>query len=121
MPLYEFEHPETKQRLLVIQKMNDSHEYTDERGVKWNRVFGVPNARIDAEGDPFSERTFLEKTKNFKGTMGDLYDMSRELSEKRAQKRGGKDPIKDKAVKAYEKKTQKPHPLATKKSKKIEI
>jgi hypothetical protein len=121
MPIYEFEHPKTKKRLLVIQKMDDVHEYTDERGVKWSRVFGIPNAKIDADIDPFSERAFMEKTKNFKGSVGDLFDMSRELSEKRAIKRNGKDPVKDKTVTTYEKKTQKAHPLKQDKKKKIEI
>lgn len=120
MPLYEFEHPETKKRTLIIQKMNDVHEYSDELGVKWTRVFSVPNAKVDSNADPFSEQAFMEKTKNFKGKIGDLYDMSRELSEKREKSRGI-DPIKDKVVKAYEKKTQKPHPLKSPKKKVIEI
>jgi hypothetical protein len=120
MPLYEYEHPKTKRRVTVIQKMTDVHEYIED-GVKWNRVFDVPNASIDSQVDPFSEKQFMEKTKNFKGTMGDLWDMSAELSEKRAQKRGGIDPVKDKAVKTYEKKTQKKHPFSVKKKTRIEI
>lgn len=122
MPLYEYQHPNKEEkRVYVIQKMDDVHEYFDENGLKWNRVFGIPNARIDGEIDPFSERAFKEKTKDFKGTIGDLYDMSQELSEKRAKKRGGVDPVKDKSIKDYEKKTKKKHPNATKKKDKIII
>jgi hypothetical protein len=121
MPLYEYEHPNTKERKVLVQKMNDVHEHTDEHGIKWNRIFEAPNARIDGEIDPFSENAFKEKTKNFNGTIGDLYDMSQELSEKRASKRGGIDPIKDKTVKDYEKRTQKKHPNTVKKKDKIVI
>jgi hypothetical protein len=121
MPLYEYEHPKTQERKVLVQKMNDVHEYVDESGIKWARVFGIPNARIDGEIDPFSENAFREKTKNFNGTIGDLYDMSQELSEKRAKKRGGVDPVKDKTIKSYEKKTQKKHPNAIKKKDKIII
>lgn len=121
MPLYEYQHPKTKKKISVIQSMSEPHQYIDELGVKWDRVFSIPNASIDSQIDPFSEQAFKEKTKNFKGTIGDLYDMSKELSEKRAAKRGGTDPIKDKSVKEYEKKTKKKHPTAYKKKDKIII
>ena len=45
-------------------------------------------------------------------TQGDLWDLSGELSRKRAKSRG-KDPIKEKSVSAYERKTGgKAHPHA---------
>ena len=38
-----------------------------------------------------------------------MFDLSKEMSLKR-EKKEGVDPIKNKAVKSYEKKTRKPHP-----------
>ena len=50
-----------------------------------------------------------------KGSVGDMLDYSKELSEKRAEKNGGVDPVKQKYFRNYEKKTGKKH-LADKKS-----
>jgi hypothetical protein len=54
---------------------------------------------------------FAEYTKNHRGTIGDLWDRSAELSEKRS-KIYGKDPVKDKYFKDWSKKRKgKKHPL----------
>ena len=103
MPLYLFEHPETGETIEVVQKMSDPHEYTDKNGVKWARVWQTPNAMIDSDIDPFNQRQWNEKTAKGKGTVGDLWDRSAELSEKR-KKVLGHDPIKDKHFKDYSKK-----------------
>jgi len=103
MPLYTYEHPKTKKQVTIIQKMTDSHEYVDEKGVKWNRVFHVPQAATDTQIDPFSFNDFVKKTNNKKGTVGDLWDISADLSEKRKSK-AGKDAIKEKTISDYEKK-----------------
>ena len=44
----------------------------------------------------------MEYTKNKKGTLGDLWDASREASEKRIKKYG-KDPVKEKHFKKFKK------------------
>ena len=46
-------------------------------------------------------------------TAGDMMDLSKELHHKR-EKIHGHDPVKQKAVTSYEKKTGKPHPLKNK-------
>jgi hypothetical protein len=111
MPLYTFEHPVTKEQVNLVQRMNDTHEYTDETGVKWLRLFAVPQARIDNKIDPFSEKEFVRKTSGKNLKLGDMWDLSAELSAKR-EKVVGKDPVKEKAAAAYYKKTKKKHPLA---------
>lgn len=114
MPLYTYEHPKTKQRKDIFQPMTAVHEYIED-GVKWNRVFDAPNANVNSLSsiDPFSKKDFLDKTRDMKGgTLGDLWDVSAELSAKRAKK-AGKDPIKEKAIKDYERKCHgKKHPHA---------
>lgn len=90
--------------------MNEPHVYS-EGGVEWQRVFTVPTASVDGKVDAFSSTSFVEKTKNKKGTMGDLFDQAREASEKRAQVLG-KDPVKEKSLKEWGKKrNNRVHPL----------
>lgn len=94
MPVYIYQNPKTKKSIEIVQSIHDSHEYYDEKGVKWNRVFTTPQVNTEGtlEAD-CSEKKFAEFTKNKKGTIGDLWDRSKELSEKRA-KIYGEDPIK---------------------------
>ena len=109
MPIYIFQHPTTKEIVEVVQRMNEPHIF-EKDGTLWNRIFVVPAAKTEL--NPFSESDWLAYTKNTKGSMGDLWDKSAELSSIRAKKKGGKDPIKQKAINSYVKKTKKPHPLA---------
>ncbi len=97
-----FRHPETGETKDVFMSMNDEHKFTDEAGTEWERVFTVPQATIDTHVDPFSARKFLDKTAN-KGSVGDLWDRSKELSMKREEKRDGVDPIKKKFFADYTK------------------
>lgn len=110
MPEYSFKHPKTKEIKTLIQKMSDKHEFVDDNGVRWERVFEVPNASIDTEIDPFSLQDFKEKTNNKRGNVGNLWDLSKELSEKRI-KLSGKDKVKEKTIQDYRKKCKgKRHP-----------
>jgi|TARA_R100000808_G_C2097551_1_gene115747 hypothetical protein len=102
MPLYLFQHPKTEEVIEVIQKMTEPHVYTDEEGTKWNRIFTSPNASIDTQNDGTHEG-FMKYTQNKKGTIGELWDASREASEKRNQEQGH-DPVKEKHMKNYSKK-----------------
>ena len=109
MPLYEFQHPETKEIVGVVQKMKDKHVFVGEDGVKWDRVFSVPNASIDSDINAFSESDFLKATAKKGMTAGDMMDLSEQLSKKRENSRG-LDPVKQKTVTKYEMKTGKAHP-----------
>jgi len=94
MPIYLFQNPNTGEIKEVVQKMNDLHVYKED-GLLWNRLFTIPQASIDTDIDPLSQNSWNEKTRNKTGTMGDLIDKSRELSDKR-EKIIGKDPIREK-------------------------
>lgn len=110
MPSYTYQHPKTKKKIDIIQSMDAVHEYIDDKGVRWLRVFSSPFAQTDTQIDPFSYQDFVKKTNNKKRTVGDLWDISAELSEKRTKK-VGKDPIKEKTIKDYRKKCNgKKHP-----------
>jgi len=101
MPIYIFQNPQTKEVIEILQNMNENHEYFNEEGVKYTRLYTIPNYSIDSKIDPFSSRDFAEKTRNKKGTIGDLLNESKELSEKR----GGQsnDPVLKNFLSTYEK------------------
>lgn len=111
MPSYEYIHPDTGKILEVIQGMKEDHVYIDEHGIEWKRVFSLPNASIDTDLNPFSEQEFVDYTAKKGMTAGEMMDLSGELSKKREKtKDNGIDPVKQKTVTKYEKKTGKPHP-----------
>jgi hypothetical protein len=109
MPIYEYSHPETDEVIEVIQGMTDKHVFIDDQGVEWKRIFNAPNTAIDTEIDPYSKEAFMKATSKKGMTAGDMMDLSGKLSKKR-EKQKGLDPIKQKAVTQYEKKTGKVHP-----------
>ena len=102
MPLYLFKNPKTNKIVSVFQAMNDDHSYS-ENGIKYERIFTVPNASIDSQIDPNSSQQFVEKTGKMKGTLGEIWDYSKEMSEKRS-KVTGVDPIRERSEVAYSKK-----------------
>ena len=108
MPIYIYKHPEEDVYEEVLQGMDDPHVFSKD-GIEWQRVFLSPNASIDSDVDPFSSNAFVEKTANMKGSVGDILDLSAELSHKRAEKNGGQDPVKQEYLKNYEKTVGKKH------------
>lgn len=102
MPLYLFRNPKTNKIIQVFQEMNAEHTYS-ENGILFERVFTVPNTAIDSEINPDSATQFVEKTGKMKGTLGEIWDYSKELSEKRIREKGH-DPVREKAENNYSKK-----------------
>lgn len=86
MPFYIFENPETKERREVRQRMADVHEYTDENGLKWNRVFLAGNMSVDSRPNVDCTKSLANSTSNKKETVGDIQDRAREASDKRKEK-----------------------------------
>lgn len=103
MPTYLFQNPKTKAVKEIIQMMNEPHVYKDDKGTEWVRLWTVPTASVDGKVDAFSPQSFIAKTGKQRGKLGDLFDQSKELSEKRA-KRYGFDPVKKKALEDWGKK-----------------
>jgi len=115
MPLYVYSNPTTGEEKEIFQSMSEEHSYSED-GVKWNRVFIAPNASIDTKVDPFSQSDFTERTASKKGTVGDMLDHSAEMSEMRAEKSGGTDPVKKKFFDDYAKKRNGQRHFSEKKS-----
>ena len=116
MPTYIFQHPKTKEYKEVFQKMNDQHCFTSEDGTEWDRVFTSPNMSVNdnlISADTTCE-DFARKTADKNYNLGEMWDLSAELSEKRAQT-AGQDHVKEKAKQKYSKKCKgKTHPHARK-------
>jgi len=101
MPNYLFKNPKTGAIVQIFQTMEEEHVYS-EKGVKFERIFTLPNAQIDSKID--SAQKFAEKTGRMKGTLGEIWDYSEELSQQRARENGGEDPIRKRAEEKYSKK-----------------
>jgi hypothetical protein len=111
MPTYIYKHPNKDEYVEVIQRMNDKHEYFDEEGLEWKRVLTAPQVSAERIGtiNPFDLNKATEITGRRKGTVGDLWDASKELSEKRKDKLGHEDPVKRKYFDDYQKKNKVKH------------
>lgn len=111
MPAYIYQHPQTDELIEIIQSANEDHIYIDADGIQWNRVFTPPQISIDSQNKcESSSSDFISSTKNKKYNIGDMWDKSLELSEKR-KRIYGKDPVKEKYFKDWSKKRKgKVHP-----------
>lgn len=113
MPVYLYEDDKTGKVYEVVQKMNETHEFFL-NGRKLRRVFTIPQASIDTRCNPYSESDFLKITNKRGGTVGQVEDIAKELSEKRGGQDG--DPILQKHYKEWSKKRNgKDHPDVVKK------
>lgn len=102
MPQYLYANPDNETEIIeIIQSINDPHEYIKD-GVKWVRVFTVPTMATDTCADPYSASDFIKNTHK-KGNFGNIMDYSKEMSQKRADKEGGRDPIREKYYENYSK------------------
>jgi hypothetical protein len=99
-PQYDYSNPDDPSEILSLwQSVHDEHSYTI-AGVKWDRVWTVPQISMDVKSDPFNPKQFLDKTSKG-GTLGDIWDRASDLSEARAEKMGGVDLLKAEADKKY--------------------
>ena len=46
MPIYLYENPNNGEVIEIKQSMAEAHEFIDEEGVKWKRVFTNPTASV---------------------------------------------------------------------------
>lgn len=111
MPEYIYQHPNSQKIKIIVQSIHDIHEYTDEEGIKWNRIFTAPQLKTESSmNETTTAQQFSEYIGKTKGSVGDLWDRSAELSEKRT-KIYGQDPVKKQYFKDWSKKRKgKKHP-----------
>lgn len=114
MPEYLFYNEKTQEHRFVFFKMNDEKIYNGEDCSEvglWSRRWTKPNASVDsiANVNPFDMKKMVAKTGAMKGTVGDLWNVSKEASEKRSEKLGHEDPVKRKYLDNYAKEHQTRH------------
>jgi hypothetical protein len=120
MPIYIYKHPEKEEYIELVQSMKDEHIYTDNNGLKWDRVWLNPQLNTDSNIDPFDNNHFVNKTGDMKCTYGDMLDYSKELSEKRKSMNNGVDPVQQKYFKEYSNKRKGAKHVSEKKQKSFE-
>jgi len=103
MPTYIFQNPETQEYIEVVQRMSEEHTYVDDSGLEWSRVWTVPKFNIDTKIDPNSYESWRSATENKDYTMGEMWEMSGELSQKRT-KNDGQDAVAEQWKQNYSKK-----------------
>ena len=102
--IYIYRNPNDSEEFIeVSQGMNEPHVYFGADGNQWQRVFTSPAMIMGAKINPFSNKDFLQKSKNFT-TIGQALDLSAEMSSMREEKLGAADPIKVKASEKFYKK-----------------
>lgn len=102
MPYYCFQHPETQEVKDLFFHMNDNKIHIDENGTEWKRLFLPTLGAVDTVWDANSSQDFANKTRNKKGTLGEIMDKSKELSQQRESKEGF-DKVKNKFYENYSK------------------
>jgi hypothetical protein len=100
MPLYTFKNPETSETIDLFFGMNDEKRYVDSDGKEWRRVFYAANTSFDTKVDPNSVSDFSKSVTGKKYTLGDVWDKSAELSQRRLDK-DGVDRVKEESYKKY--------------------
>lgn len=113
MPLYEFIslQDDGATRLIFFESKDTPSIGTvisGADGQQWRRVASLPGTANDMQIDPFSKKDFVSKTGNKKGTLGDLWDKSKELSAAR-KKKLGHDPVEKKFHADYQEKFKQKH------------
>jgi hypothetical protein len=98
MPVYTYRHPKTGKTIDLVQSMSDDHSYIDESGIKWERVFYPTHFAFDTKLDPHDPKAFVKKTDKG-GTLGDIMDLSKEMSERRGGDKNDEVKMKHKAEK----------------------
>lgn len=88
MPYYIFFNPNNlSEKIELFFHMNDNKEYI-KNGIKWKREYIISQVSIDQKWDSLNSKDFVNKSRNKKGTVNDLFEKSAELSEKRTKLMG---------------------------------
>ena len=115
MPLYTYQNQKTGEKRDVIQTMKEDHIYFGEKSdepAEWKRLYEPCSFSMSSSAkiaDPFKKSSFIKATDNKKMTLGDMWDLSGEMSEQRAELAGGEDPVQRKHFDDYKEKNGTKH------------
>lgn len=111
MPVLDFESEDGKiiSVLVRITEPDEARHVQIVDGVTYKRVYAAPTAIKDTKHGDATKEDFGRMTEGKNMTVGQMQDLAKELSEERAAKNGGIDPVKEKYYKDYEKKIGQKH------------
>ncbi len=122
--LYKFKNSKTGEIHEVEMPMKDYAPYKgpDDNDDLWERIYEAPQISMGVSTaksiDPWDNNSFVNRTKDMKGSYGELLDHAEDLSKKRAkQSITGEDPVKRKYLDKYSaERSGKKHPSEMKKT-----
>jgi hypothetical protein len=112
MPVYDYADPATGKIISVLVTLTepDSARHTQvQDGVTYNRIYSAPLAAMDTQKGSMTQQDFNRVTQNKNLKVGDFWEISKEMSQDRADKNGGYDPVKEKFCEKHQKEYGKPH------------
>ncbi len=124
MPVFDFQHVESGEIISVylsVKEPKESYSTQIKDGKTYKRVYSAPLAASNIIRGNMSKEDFRKVTTGKNYNVGDLYDISKEMSEERAAKNGGKDPVKEKFYKDYEKRLNRKHTDVIKREKREQL
>lgn len=123
MPLFDFQSDsgETISVYLTLNEPKESYQTQIKDGKVYRRIYTPFNVCKDTRSSDGTREDFQRMTEGKNLTMGDMFDKSKELSIKRAERNGGVDPVAERTYAKYQKKIGKKHPDVIKREKRAKL
>jgi len=113
MPVHDFTNPitgETTPIYVAADAPTHQHQVQIINGQIFKREWGAPHLAISTARGDCTADDFRRVTQGKNLTVGDMYDVSREMSEARAATNGGVDPVKQAGYERFERENGYEHP-----------
>lgn len=111
MPVYSFASLEGKEISVLVRldEPDKARQVQIVDGVTYKRIYSAPLAAVDTVKGSLEQRDFNRVTQNKNLKVGDMWEISQEMSKDRADKNGGYDPVREKMYDKHLKEFGKPH------------
>ena len=112
MPVLDFADEATGKTISVLVTLSEPDSARHAQvvdGVTYKRVYSAPRAAVDNQKGSLAQQDFNRVTQNKNLKVGDMWNIAREMSQDRADKNGGYDPVKEKFYEKHLKEFGKPH------------
>lgn len=112
MPVFEFQEEATGEIISVLVRHTEPDEARRvqiQDGKTYKRVYAAPMAAKNMIKKDCSKEDFTRVTSDKNLKVGEMWKISEEMSQERASKNNGLDPVKEKFYKDYEKKNNAKH------------
>jgi phage terminase small subunit len=113
MPAYDFQCEETGEIISVyvpLKAPNRQRQIQKRKGKVYKRIYSAPTAAVDSRVKDASKEDFRRMTTGKKLSVGDMWDISKDMHQHRADKNGGVDEVKEQYYRDYERQNKVKHP-----------